>query len=180
MTELPGDTLAVELNEWIWSRCKADIEDVTPEEADWRPVPQANSINIIVRHLRIEAGWHVASLERGEPMPADVTPALQQEVDAVPLDFRRNLKELDELYTRFNAALRRTSLADLQQRTAAAYEGWPNAHSRPAHLLGFHQAAHLAMHFGQIRTIRTLYIKARGEPVPARYFPGNVSYPKSG
>lgn len=166
----------VDMNTWTWKRCKADLEDITAEEADWRMLPQANTINIIVRHLRIEAEWHVASLERGERMPSDVTPSQQQELDAVPLDFRHNLEELDRLYTRFNEALRGTTLAGLEQHTKLAYgEAWGQT---PAHFLGFHQVVHLAMHWAQIRTIRTLYKKTRGEPVPARYFPGNVSYPK--
>lgn len=166
----------VDLNDWIWNGCKADLSDVAAEEVDWRPLPQANSINVIVRHLRIEAEWHVASLERGERMPSEASPGLQQQIDSVPLDFQRNWQELDELYTRFNAALHATTLAGLEQRTAAAYDDSPR--TPPAHFLGFHQAVHLAMHWAQIRTIRTLYKKTRGEPVPARYFPGNVSYPK--
>ena len=167
----------VEMNEWMWNRFIEDMKDVAPEEAAWRPLPQANTIDVIVRHLRIEAQWHVACLERGERMPTEATPSLQQEIDAVPLDFERNLKELDELYTRFNAALRSTTLAALEQRTTLAYGSPPGA-PRPAHFLGFHQVLHLAGHWGQIRTLRTLYRKTRGEPVPAKFYPGNVSYPK--
>lgn len=95
----------VDMNEWIWSGFRKDLSDVTAEETDWRPLPEANSINIIVRHLRIEAEWHVASLERGEKMPAGATESQQQQLDSVPLDFERNLTKLDALYTRFNAAL---------------------------------------------------------------------------
>jgi len=165
----------LDMNESIWSGFRTDLGDVTVDEADWRPLPHANSINIIVRHLRIEAGWYVASLERGELMPgAEVSPSFQQELDAVPLDFERNLKELDELYTRFNATLRGMTLAELEQRTALAYAA--RLRKMPQHLLGFHQVVHLAMHWGQIRTIRTLYIKMRGEAMPARYFPDNPSY----
>ncbi len=165
----------VDMNEWLWNGFKADLADVTAEEVDWRMLPPANTVNIIVRHLRIEAEWHVACLERGEPMPMEITPSLQQSADAVPLDFQRNLKDLDEFYTRFNAALRSTTLDALEQRTKLAYGESGKA---PQHFLGFHQAVHLAMHWAQIRTIRTLYLKTRGEPVPARYYPGNVSYPK--
>ena len=166
--------IAIEMNELLWKGFKSALEDVTPEEVNWRPLPQANSINLIVRHLRIEAQWHVASLERGEPMPGvHVSADVQQWIDSVPLDFERNLKELEELYTRFIAALRRTTLAGLQQQTALAYQGRPRAY--PAHLLSFHQAVHLAGHGGQICTIRNLYRKTRGEP--ARFFPENPSFP---
>ena len=148
---------------------------MTPEEVDWRPLPQANSINLIVRHLAIEAEWHRASLEHGAPMPVEATEELLREIDRVPVDFERNLDALEKAYAAFLAALRSTTLNGLQQRTDAAFQGWP---SRTAHSLGFHQAMHLARHWGQICTIRNLYRKTRGEP--ARFFPDNPTFPKSG
>jgi hypothetical protein len=42
------------------------------------------------------------------------------------------------------------------------------------HLVGYHQALHVATHVGQIRTIRNLYRKTRGEP--ARFVPENPTY----
>ena len=59
----------VEMTESTWQRFRKDLEDITGEEAQWRPLPEANSIALIVRHLAIEARWHRASLERGDPMP---------------------------------------------------------------------------------------------------------------
>lgn len=165
----------VELNEFVWGRFIDDVGDVTPDECDWRMRPEANTINVIVRHLRIEAEWHTACLERGEPMPMEASPELQRRVDEVPLDFEQNRAELRRQYERFNAALRGSTLAALEQRSASAYGAGGKS---PAHMLGFHQAVHLSMHWAQIRTIRTLYKKTRGEEVPARYHPGNVSYPK--
>jgi DinB family protein len=165
----------VDLNEFVWTRFKDDLADVAPEECDWRMLPDANTINVIVRHLRIEAEWHTACLERGEPMPMDASPELQKRIDEVPLDFEKNRAELQRQYERFNAALRATTLDGLAQRSASAYGASGKA---SAHMLGFHQAVHLSMHWAQIRTIRTLYKKTRGEEVPARYYPGNVSYPK--
>jgi len=169
-------TPLVDLNEFVWTRFKDDLADVTPEECDWRMLPDANTINVIVRHLRIEAEWHTACLERGEPMPMDASPELQKRIDEVPLDFEKNRAELQRQYERFNAAMRETTLEGLAARTAEAYGEFGK--KRPPHLLGFHQAVHLSMHWAQIRTIRTLYKKTRGEEVPARYYPGNVSYPK--
>ena len=167
--------LVIEMNEWTWNHFKDDLKEATPEEINWRPLPQANTINAILRHLRIEAQWHLVSLEHGEPMPVQVTVSVQQEIDLAPLDFERNLKELEESYTRFIAALRRTTLPALQQQTVLAYRDFPGEASRPTHLLGFHQAVHLATHWGQIRTIRNLYRKTRGEP--ARFFPENPTFP---
>jgi hypothetical protein len=165
-----------EMNQCIWSRLKDTVGDLGNDEIDWRPLPESNSINIIVRHLRIEAQWHLDSLKSGAAMPTtDVTPALQKEIDAVPLDFQRNFEKLEELYTGFLDILRATTLDGLKQRTAAAYGHSAEAPGR-AHFLGFHQAMHVATHCGQISTIRNLYRKTRGEP--ARFFPENPTYPR--
>jgi hypothetical protein len=165
--------VAVELTESMWQGFSRDLEDMTAEEVAWRPLPEANSISLIVRHLSIEAEWHLACLQRGAAMPHETTEHLQGEIDSVPLNFEQNLNSLEQAYTAFLAALRTITLNDLEQRTAAAYEHWG---SFPPHFLGFHQAMHLAMHWGQVRTIRNLYRKTRGEP--ARFFPDNPTYPK--
>jgi hypothetical protein len=166
--------LVVEMNEHTWLRFKAELNDVTPEEIDWRPLSQANTINAILRHLRVEAQWYLASLEHGERSPYHDTASVQQLAASVPLDFERNLQELEELYTRFMAALRRTTLAALQQQTVLA-QVFPGGTPHPAYLLSFRQAVHLAMHWGQIRTIRNLYRRMRGEP--GRFFPYNPTFP---
>jgi uncharacterized protein DUF664 len=162
----------IELNEWVWSQLKNDLTDLESEEIDWRIVPQANSINTIVRHLRIEAQWKLTALEEGEPEPTETTAAVEALIAAISHDFARNLAELDGLCTRFIAALRSTPLPALQQQSCLAYQGFPDA--CPAHFLGYHHALHLAMHWGQIRTIRNLYCTTRGEP--ARFFPDNPTF----
>jgi Protein of unknown function (DUF664) len=165
--------LVIEMNEWTWKRFKDDLEEVTPEEVNWRPLPQANTINAILKHLRVEAEWYVVSLERGERSPYQSAASVQQLTDSVPLDFERNLRELEALYTRFIAALRGMTLAALQQQTVLA-QVFPGGAPYPAHLLSFRQAQHLAMHWGQIRTLRNLYRKTRGEP--GRFFPDNPTF----
>jgi|SRR5215510_3727152 len=164
--------VVVEMNEAVWDRLKNALEDLTEEEIHWRPLPQANSINVIIRHLRIEAQWHLDSIERGEPMPTIAVAASREAIDAVPADFEENLKMLEELYTRFMEILRTATLMTLQQRTVAAYG---EAMGLP-YRMSYHQATHMAMHCGQIRTIRNLYRKTRGEP--ARFFPDNPTYQK--
>lgn len=170
-----GVSLVVEMNEAIWARFVADVGDMTPEEADWRPLPQANSINVIVRHLRIEAAWHLESLAHGASMPSGVTPELQREIDSVPMDFGQNAKELGSLFTRYLALLRETPLPKLRLHTEGAYGRAGTGAPIPSHFLGFHQATHFASHLGQIRLLRNLYRKTRGEP--ARFHPSNPSYP---
>jgi hypothetical protein len=104
-------------------------------------------------------------------MPTIAVAAPQAAIDAVPADFEANFKRLEELYARFVELLRTATLETLQQRTAAAY----GDARRLTSALGYHQALHLAMHCGQIRTIRNLYCKTRGEP--ARFDPENPTYP---
>jgi DinB superfamily len=166
--------LVIEMNQHTWQRFKDELDDVTPEEINWQPSPRANTLNAILKHLRVEAQWYLASLEHGEQSPYHDTASVQQLAEAVPLDFARNLQDLDELYTRFIAALERTTLIALRQQTVLA-QIFPSGASYPAHLLSFRQALHLAMHWGQIRTIRNLYRKMHAEP--ARFFPDNPTFP---
>src|SRR5262249_59096654 len=140
----------------VWDRFLADVADLTPDEAEWRPLPQANSINVILRHLRIEAEWHLASLEHGVPMPGDVTPELQRKIDSVGLDVRENMNELTRLFSHFVAVLREGSLAKLQAQTERAYAAAAKRRPVPPHYLGVHQASHLATHLGPIRTLPQL------------------------
>ena len=163
-----------EINETMWRVFQNALDDMTDDEADWRPLPQANSISLIVRHLRIEAEWHLNSLERGEPMPTIAVAAPQPVIDAITFDFRENRRTLENFYARFLELLKRTSIETLRQNTATAYGEAVQNNRR--HFLAYHQATHLAMHCGQIRTIRNLYRKTRGEP--PRFVPDNPTYPK--
>ena len=82
------------------------------------------------------------------------------------------LRGLEEAFAAFLAALQGMTLVGLQQRTEGTYKAWPSCRD---HFLGYHQTIHLAMHWGQIRTIRNLFKKTRGEV--ARFFPDNPSFP---
>src|SRR5206468_12654861 len=113
--------VVAEMTEFTWQRLRSALEDVTAEEAQWRPLPEANSIALIVRHLAIEAQWHRASLERGEPMPHDTTEDLQRAIDAVPLDFQDNMTSLEQDLAAFLSALKTITFAVLEQRTGEAY-----------------------------------------------------------
>ena len=113
--------LAVEMNERAWEGVKRTLADVTPEEAEWRPLRQANNINLIIRHLRIEAKWQFEAIDRGVPMPAEVSESEQKIIDAIPLDdFGGNMGELEKSCLGFIDALRRTTL-----------DGWKNRENLP-------------------------------------------------
>lgn len=168
--------LVIEMNEWIWKHFKADLENMDADEIDWRPLPQANTINAILQHLRIEAEWYLESLDHGPQSLYQDMASVELLTASIPQDFERNLKELEELYSRFVAALRVQTLAALQHQTVLS-QVFPGGAPHAADLLTFRQAAHLAMHWGQIRTIRNLYRRTQGEP--GRFFPDNPTFPES-
>lgn len=165
----------IELNRYLWSQLRNDLADLDPQEIDWRPLPQANSLNAIVRHLRIEAQWQLASIEHAEPMPLEATAPVQAFIDSIPLDFASNRAELERLCTQFIDALCTKSLGILEQQNRLVYQGL-TGEAPPAHFLGYHHAVHLAMHWGQIRTLRNLYRTSRG--LPALFLPDNPTFPK--
>jgi hypothetical protein len=163
----------VEMNACVFQRFRSDLEDLTPEEAQWRPLPEANSIALILRHLCIDARWHADRVDPSTAArPNDSAPSPSN--GAMDLDLVGCLQQLERSYVRFIAGLRATTLSALQERTASAYEGV--AQGPPSdHFLGYHLALHVAAHGGQIRSIRNLYCRMRG--APARFFPDNPSFP---
>ena len=92
---------------------------------------------------------------------------------------RRSVRGIAELgesqHTGFIGVLRTMTLGGLERQSGRAY-GDAGQGSAPSHFLGFHLAVHLARHWGQVRTLRNLYCKTRGEP--ARFFPDNPSFPQ--
>lgn len=61
--------IVAEMHHALWEQFRVSFDDLAEDEINWRYVPQANSINVIVRHLRIEGEWHLRSLQSGAPMP---------------------------------------------------------------------------------------------------------------
>ena len=113
--------IVAEMHQALWDRFQRSIDDLAEDEIDWRFLPQANSINLIVRHLRIESEWHLRSLQSGAPMPTIAAPVSQQAINAVPFDFVDNLNPLQRLYADFSGVLRAQSLGTLKEKSAAAY-----------------------------------------------------------
>ena|SRR5579871_1041548 len=169
-----GLRIVTEMHQTLWDQFRGSFDDLTEEEIHWRFLPQAYSINVIVRHLRIESEWHLHSIQSGEPIPTIAVPVSQETIDAVPLDFAENLNMLQHLYTEFCDTLEMQSLETLKEKNATAY-GEAMTSKGLAYVLAYHQATHLAYHTGQIRSIRNLYRKTRGEP--ERFFPDNPTYP---
>lgn len=112
-----------------------DVADLEPQEIDWRPHPQANSLNVMIQHLRIEAQWQLASLENAEPMLLEATAPIQSFIDSIPFDSERNLMELEQLCTRFIAVLRTKSPAAIAEQHRLVYREFPGE-APPEHFLG--------------------------------------------
>jgi hypothetical protein len=162
--------LAIEMSEQNWMTFKNDLNDLTSDEIHWRPLPQANNISAIMKHLRVTEEWYVAGIEHGEQSPYQDTASVEQLTDSVPMHFEQNVKDLEALHNRFIVALRRTTLADLKRKTFLS-QVMPGQGPRSAHTLLLREIMHIAMHRGQIRTIRNLYRKTRGEQ--GLFFPQN-------
>jgi uncharacterized damage-inducible protein DinB len=152
--------LAIEMSEANWNNFKNDVKNLTADEINWRPLPQGNNINVLVKHLRVVEELILSRLDQGEQSIYKDGPSVQKLTDAVPQDFKQNMTELDDLHNRYIAALRSTTLAELKRRTFLT----PFAQGpQPANTLLLAEISHLATHRGQIRTIRNLYRRARGE-----------------
>src|SRR5262245_32959116 len=163
-----GLRIVAEMHQTLWDQFRGSFDDLSEDELHWRVLPQANSIHMIVRHLRIESEWHLRSLQSGEPMPTIAAPVSQEAIDAVSFDFAESLNTLQRHYTEFCDTLGTQSLGTLEEKSAAAY-GEAATGKGLAYVLAYHQATHLAYHTGQIRSIRNLYRKARGVTRPQRW-----------
>jgi uncharacterized damage-inducible protein DinB len=170
---IDGIAIVVEMNQRAWNTLTYSLEGVTDEESRWQMHPAANTIEAIVRHLRIESEWHLNSLLRGDVMPFAISPDLQRQIDAVSLDFNANRDALTQSGAAFVKQLQAMTPSELRERTAQAYDAKT---ARTPHLLAYHQAMHVMTHCGQIRSIRNLYRKSRGER--ALFFPENPTYPR--
>ena len=162
---------AIEMSETTWNAFKAELKDLTPDEINWRPLPQANNIAVLIHHLRLVEELFLAQLERGEQAPYKDAPSVQKLTGSVPLNYEQNLREFEELHHRFLSYLRHTTLAELKRQAFVT----PFAQgSRPWNAVLFSEISHLTLHRGQIRTLRNLYRTTRGEQ--ALFAPQNPTF----
>lgn len=152
--------LAIEMSEANWNNFKNDVKGLTADEINWRPLPQGNNINVLVRHMRGVEELVLSRLEQGEQSPYKDAASVQKFTDSIPRNFEQNVQALEDLHNRFISALRSTTLAELKRKTFST----PFAQApQPANTLLLAEISHLATHRGQIRTIRNLYRRTRGE-----------------
>jgi uncharacterized damage-inducible protein DinB len=152
--------LAIEMSEANWNNFKNDVKGLTADELHWRPTQHGNNINVLVRHVRGVEELFLSRLEQGPQSPYKDAASVQRLTDSISQDFEENMNELEDLHNRFISVLRSTTLAELRRKTFVT----PFAQGpQPANMLLLAEISHLATHRGQIRTIRNLYRKARGE-----------------
>jgi uncharacterized damage-inducible protein DinB len=152
--------LAIEISEANWNNFKNDVKGLTSDELNWRPLPHGNNITVLVRHVRGVEELILSRLQQGEQSPYKDAASVQKFTDAIAHDFEQNMKDLEDLHNRFISVLRSTTLAELKRKIFVT----PFAQGpQPANALLLAEISHLATHRGQIRTIRNLYRKARGE-----------------
>ena len=78
-------------------------------------MPQSKNIGVIVKHLRVVEDMFLAQLEKGEQSPYTDVPSVLKLTGSVPLTFEQNLKEFEELHTRFVNAMKQTTLAGFEE-----------------------------------------------------------------
>jgi uncharacterized damage-inducible protein DinB len=151
---------AIEMSEANWHNFKNDVKGLTADELHWRALPHGNNITALVRHVRGVEELFLSRLQQGEQSPYRDATSVQRLADSISQNFEQNMHELEDLHNRFISTLRSTTLAELRRRTFIT----PFAQGpQPAHTLLLAEISHLATHRGQIRTLRNLYRKARGE-----------------
>jgi uncharacterized damage-inducible protein DinB len=163
--------LAIEMSEANWNNFKNDVKGLTADELNWRALPHGNNINALVRHVRGVEELFLSRLVQGEQSPYKDAASVQRLTDAIPQGFEQNMNQLEDLHNRFISALRSMTLAELRRRTFIT----PFAQGpQPANVLLLAEISHLSTHRGQIRTLRNLYRKARGEQ--ALFLPQNPTF----
>ena len=151
---------AVGFMEMNWNNFKNDLKDVTDDELDWRPLPESNNIRALIRHLRTVEQLFLSRLEDGDNTPWKDGASIQKLTDSITHDFQQNLKEFEDLHNRFVSLVKGSTMADLKAQTLSSAFS-PRPQSKDSIILG--EISHIATHRGQIRTLRNMYRRAKGE-----------------
>jgi uncharacterized damage-inducible protein DinB len=162
---------AVGFMERNWNDLKTALKDMTDDALDWRPVPESNTIRSIVRHLRTVEQLYLSLLEEGDQTPWNDADYVRKLTDAITSDFQQNMKELEEFHHRFVSLIKKSTLAEL---TAQTFVEAPSPRPQSKDSLISRDLRHLITHTGQIRTLRNLYRRTKGEK--GLFRPDNVMF----
>jgi uncharacterized damage-inducible protein DinB len=162
---------AVGLLERNWNDLKHDLQDMTDAELDWRALPEANNIRSIVGHLRIVEQLYLSLSEDGDQTPWKDAEFVQKLADSITYDFQQNMKLFEDFHNRFVSLMKGSTLADLKEQTFVESS---LSRSQSKDSLIFREICHIATHRGQIKTLRNVYRRRKGEK--GLFFPENRTF----
>ncbi|MGH7394361.1 MAG: DinB family protein, partial [Candidatus Methylomirabilales bacterium] len=94
----PKIALLLEMERSVWSHIWQNLTGLTEEEYRWRPLPQANDINWILRHL---AGYerYCGNVVRGvdvgrAPWPDAPFPQIKRDLEELTADYQQAIAPL--------------------------------------------------------------------------------------
>ena len=82
--------VVVEMAESIWEGFRRALEDITPAEVNWRPLPEGNSISLIVKDGNVELWGFVGSQDAKDAIrvAVEVTPGVHQVLNNLVIETR--------------------------------------------------------------------------------------------
>ena len=150
---------AVAMMETNWKDLENDLKDITDDELDWKLLPESNTIRSILRHLRTLEQIYLSLLEDGDNTPWKDGASMRKLADSVGHDFRQIMEEFKDLHAHMITSIKATTLDDLKVQTFLFVSPEPQTKDN----LIFREIKHIATHRGQIRTLRNLYRRTKGE-----------------
>ena len=124
------------------------IEGLTPEQLDWSPGPEMNTLSVLVTHTAGAERYLIGELVGGDPVARDRAAEFRgQGVTAADLASR-----LDAVLAHTRAVLEPLTPADLEGLCAPMRDG--TAHTR-AYMLAY-ALDHAALHLGHMQITRQL------------------------
>lgn len=161
---------AVGLMERNWNDLKNALKETTDDELDWRPVPESNNIRSIVKHLRTEQQLYLSLLEDGDQTPWKDAGSIQRLVDSITSDFQQQMTEFEDFDNRFVSLIKGSTLTELKAQTFVE----PPFPRQSKDSLISREIRHMVTHTGQIRALRNLYRRTKGEK--GLFFPDNITF----
>jgi hypothetical protein len=149
---LPQVQLLDEMDEQMWELLQRNLTGLTDAEADWHPLPEANSIRWMLGHLAWFEEWAHDALPREGRYVSDRDPTAY--LDGAVAD----------VMARFGAARQRyrQRIATLTAEDLAAELSYFGRYNVTALALLETHALHLAGHRFQVRYVRGTYSRAHG------------------
>ena len=138
---------------WLHDQVKAILDELEPEQLDWKPDPASNSIAQLVAHTADSQCYWIGEVVGGEPTGRDREAAFAVSgLDAAALSAL-----LDDALARSERALEAVTPAQLELRNFEGPAG-------PVTVMGplAHALEHTAVHTGHIELMRDLLLRSAG------------------